>query len=174
MTRLDKAFLYVPHILSSFDLAGKENHLSHQRRCAEPELVSDHIKTNLFFRTTMAFSRTSASQLAKSVFQSTRQGSSVADLRKTPLYDSNVSLGGKMVEFGGWAMPVTYGGPEGGIMQTHLHTRANAGLFDVSHMVPVKIHGKDRARFMEHVVVGDIQDLESGMGQLSVIPNHQG
>jgi len=122
----------------------------------------------------MAISRTSARQLAKSAFRSIRYGSSVADLRKTPLYDTNVSLGGKMVEFGGWAMPVTYGGQEGGIMHTHLHTRANAGLFDVSHMVPVKIHGKDRARFMEHVVVGDIQDLESGMGQLSVIPNHQG
>ena len=79
-----------------------------------------------------------------------------------------------MVEFGGWAMPVTYGGKEGGIMHTHLHTRASAGLFDVSHMVPVRIHGKDRATFMEKVLVADIQELPENMGTLSLIPNEQG
>ena len=97
-----------------------------------------------------------------------------SELRKTPLYDLNVELGGKMVEFGGWAMPVTYGGKEGGILPTHLHTRANAGLFDVSHMVPVRFYGKDRARFMETFLVSDIQELEENMGTLSSIPNHEG
>lgn len=79
-----------------------------------------------------------------------------------------------MVEFGGWDMPVIYGGPEGGIVHTHMHTRKSAGLFDVSHMVPVKIHGKDRAAFMERVVVGDIKELPANMGTLSLITNEKG
>lgn len=97
-----------------------------------------------------------------------------SELRRTPLYDLNLELGGKMVEFGGWAMPVTYAGKEGGILPSHLHTRASAGLFDVSHMVPVRFHGKDRARFMETFLVGDIQELEQNMGTLSSITNHDG
>lgn len=79
-----------------------------------------------------------------------------------------------MVEFGGWAMPVTYGGKEGGIIQTHLHTREKAGLFDVSHMVPVRFHGKDRAEFLEKVLVADVKELPENMGSLSLIPNEQG
>lgn len=59
-------------------------------------------------------------------------------------------------------------------MHTHMHTRENAGLFDVSHMVPCRVHGKDRAAFMEKVLVGDIQDLPENMGQLSLLPNEQG
>ena len=97
-----------------------------------------------------------------------------APLRKTPLYNVNVQLGGKMVEFGGWDMPVQYAGKEGGILQSHLHCRKSAGIFDVSHMIPVKFYGKDRAAFMEKVLVGDIQDLPEGMGQLSLITNEQG
>eukprot|EP00658_Telonema_sp_P-2_P000803 TRINITY_DN1028_c0_g1_i6.p1 TRINITY_DN1028_c0_g1~~TRINITY_DN1028_c0_g1_i6.p1 ORF type:complete len:377 (+),score=120.07 TRINITY_DN1028_c0_g1_i6:178-1308(+) len=89
-------------------------------------------------------------------------------------YELNRELGGKMVEFGGWSMPVTYGGKQGGIMPTHLHTRESAGLFDVSHMVPVRFYGRDRARFLETFLVGDIQELPENMGQLSNIPNHQG
>lgn len=79
-----------------------------------------------------------------------------------------------MVEFGGWEMPVIYAGAEGGIVHTHLHTRKSAGLFDVSHMVPLRIHGKDRAAFMEKVVVGDIQELPANMGTLSLITNDKG
>ncbi|HID07126.1 MAG TPA: glycine cleavage system aminomethyltransferase GcvT, partial [Armatimonadetes bacterium] len=50
------------------------------------------------------------------------------DLLKTPLYDLHIELGAKMVPFAGYAMPVQYAG---GIMREHLHTRAQAGLFDV-------------------------------------------
>ena len=53
-------------------------------------------------------------------------------LRKTPLWETHTALGGKMVEFGGWDMPVQY--PEG-IVKSHEHTRKAAGLFDVSHML---------------------------------------
>ena len=155
-----------------------------------------------------------ASRLLRRTLPLTRSfASESAPLRKTPLYDLNVERGGKMVEFGGWSMPLTYAGkegapdctvslssrcnciylllfstslqsllcslttlrlPAGGIMSTHLHTRENAGLFDVSHMVPLRFYGKDRARFMETFLVGDIQELPENMGTLSSIPNAQG
>ena len=95
-------------------------------------------------------------------------------LRKTPLWQLNKDLGGTMVEFGGWDMPVKYGGKEGGIMHSHLHTREQAGLFDVSHMVPVRFHGADRAKFMETFLLGDILELPENVGTLSSIPNDQG
>jgi aminomethyltransferase len=56
----------------------------------------------------------------------------MGELRRTILYDRHVSLGAKMVEFGGWEMPVFY---PTGIVEEHLATRKGAGLFDVSHMV---------------------------------------
>eukprot|EP00656_Telonema_subtile_P043214 TRINITY_DN49609_c0_g1_i2.p1 TRINITY_DN49609_c0_g1~~TRINITY_DN49609_c0_g1_i2.p1 ORF type:complete len:405 (+),score=113.39 TRINITY_DN49609_c0_g1_i2:76-1290(+) len=117
--------------------------------------------------------RTSAT-VARSMNASRGYAAAAGELRKTPLYDLNVELGGKMVEFGGWSMPVTYGGKEGGILPTHMHTREAAGMFDVSHMVPVRFYGKDRAKFMESFLVGDIQEIPENMGQLSSIPNEQG
>ncbi len=54
-----------------------------------------------------------------------------ADLQRTPLYELHVALGAKMVPFAGYEMPVQY---PLGILKEHLHTRAGAGLFDVSHM----------------------------------------
>mgnify|MGYP001793324271 CR=1 FL=1 len=55
----------------------------------------------------------------------------MGDLKHTPLHALHEELGGKMVPFAGYAMPVQYGL---GVMKEHLHTRAKAGLFDVSHM----------------------------------------
>ncbi|MDD4075459.1 MAG: glycine cleavage system aminomethyltransferase GcvT, partial [Eubacteriales bacterium] len=52
------------------------------------------------------------------------------NLKKTPLYDTHVKLGGKIVDFGGWAMPVQYSSP----IEEHMAVRKNVGLFDVSHM----------------------------------------
>ena len=101
-------------------------------------------------------------------------GDAASELRRTPLYTLNTELGGTMVEFGGWAMPVKYAGKEGGIMHSHLHTRSAAGLFDVSHMVPLRFHGADRAAFMETFLLGDILELPEGMGTLSSIPNDAG
>jgi len=68
-------------------------------------------------------------------------------------------------------MPIRY---PLGIMKEHLHTRQKAGLFDVSHMVPVRVTGKDRARFMETVTVADVKALPEGMGSLSLITNEDG
>ena len=92
-------------------------------------------------------------------------------LRRTPLYDTHVALGGKMVPFGGWEMPVQY--PEG-IVKSHEHTRAAAGLFDVSHMLGVKVKGADRVAFMEKLCPADVKSLKDGFGSLTVIPNEEG
>ena len=69
-------------------------------------------------------------------------------LRTTPLYALHVELGGKMVPFAGYDMPVQY---PAGILKEHLHTRAKAGLFDVSHMGQAFLSGADPARALERV-----------------------
>mmetsp|Transcript_21958 Transcript_21958/g.26753 ORF Transcript_21958/g.26753 Transcript_21958/m.26753 type:complete len:422 (+) Transcript_21958:114-1379(+) len=94
-----------------------------------------------------------------------------SQVKKTAVYDVHVALGGKMVEFAGYYLPVQY--PKG-VKQEHLHTRESASLFDVSHMGQVKIYGPDRVKFVEKLVVGDIQALEEGHSQLSVITNENG
>ncbi|CAH0474348.1 unnamed protein product [Peronospora belbahrii] len=78
-----------------------------------------------------------------------------------------------MVPFGGYAMPVQY---SAGVLQSHLHTReqGKASLFDVSHMGQVRITGNDRLEFLETVVVGDLQGLETGEAKLSLITNDKG
>lgn len=102
-----------------------------------------------------------------------RHFSAAALLKKTPLYDLHVSLGGKMVPFAGYSMPVQY---KAGVLQSHLHTReqGKASLFDVSHMGQLRITGKDRVKFLESVVVGDLEALKSGEAKLSLITNDQG
>jgi aminomethyltransferase len=80
-----------------------------------------------------------------------------ADLRTTPLHALHLSLGAKMVPFAGYDMPVQY---PTGILTEHLHCRAAAGLFDVSHMGQLRLVGNDAARELERLVPADIAALE--------------
>ncbi|KAJ1969068.1 hypothetical protein IWQ62_000866 [Dispira parvispora] len=91
---------------------------------------------------------------------------------QTPLYDFHVSHGGRMVPYAGYSMPVQYEGL--GILASHQHTRQAASLFDVSHMLQVRFTGKDRVRFLESLVVADLQNLPAGQMTLSVLTNDQG
>lgn len=93
------------------------------------------------------------------------------ELKTTVLHDKHVALGGKMVPFAGYSMPVQY--PDG-IKESHLFVRSSAGLFDVSHMGQVRLHGADRVAFIEKLVVGDIQALTEGAGVLSMLTNDRG
>jgi aminomethyltransferase len=93
-------------------------------------------------------------------------------VRRTPLYDFHVRHGGRMVEFAGWSLPVQY--TDMGIIDSCLHTRSRASLFDVSHMLQVHIHGKDRERFVESVTVGDIQGLKVGESRLTLLTTKDG
>jgi aminomethyltransferase len=81
------------------------------------------------------------------------------DLARTPLYDLHCALGARMTGFAGYAMPVQY---PAGIISEHLHTRARAGLFDVSHMGQAILAGSHAARRLETLVPGEIAALAPG------------
>lgn len=91
-------------------------------------------------------------------------------LKTTPLNALHRELGAKMVPFAGYDMPVQY---PAGILTEHKHTRAAAGLFDVSHMGQVRITGTDPARSIERLVPGDIVDLPVGRMRYTVFTNDQ-
>ncbi|MEM7172572.1 MAG: glycine cleavage system aminomethyltransferase GcvT [Pseudomonadota bacterium] len=78
---------------------------------------------------------------------------------RTPLYDLHVELGGKMVPFAGYELPIQY---PAGIMTEHKHTRAEASLFDVSHMGQVRLDGDDRAAALEAILPADVQGIKPG------------
>ena len=92
--------------------------------------------------------------------------------KKTSLYDFHVANGGKMVDFVGWMLPVQY--KDFGIIDSCLHTRSKASLFDVSHMGQLEIFGNDREEFVESVTVGDVRILKPGESRLSLITNDLG
>lgn len=93
-------------------------------------------------------------------------------LRTLPLDALHKSLGAQMVPFCGWSMPLGYKGHS--LVASHLHTREAASLFDVSHMMQVRLHGRDRVKFIESLVVGNIAELQPGEGTLSLITNENG
>lgn len=93
------------------------------------------------------------------------------DLLKTPLFALHEELGGKMVPFAGYAMPVQY---PLGVMGEHNHTRTSAGLFDVSHMGQVVITGPKADEWMETLVPGNIVDLKTNQIRYSMFTNDQG
>ena len=99
------------------------------------------------------------------------QEQSDTPLKRTPLYDQHVACGAKMVPFAGYEMPVQY---PLGIMAEHRHTRAKAGLFDVSHMGQVRVTSSDPARAIESLVPGDIQALAPGRMRYTLFTNETG
>jgi aminomethyltransferase len=92
-------------------------------------------------------------------------------LRRTPLHALHVELGGKMVPFAGYDMPVQY---PTGILKEHLHTRAKAGLFDTSHMGQAFLSGGDPARALERVTPADLVGLKEGMQRYGLLLNDAG
>lgn len=92
-------------------------------------------------------------------------------LKTTPLYDAHVELGGKMVDFAGYALPVQY---KASIMDSHVHCRMEAALFDVSHMGQVILQGEGHIAFLESLTVADIEALETNQGRLSLLMNEKG
>lgn len=91
--------------------------------------------------------------------------------KRTPLYDLHVELGGKMVDFAGWEMPVQY---PMGIMGEHTHTRTKAGLFDVSHMGQVILRGEDVAAKLETLVPSAMTTLKEGKARYTFFTNENG
>jgi len=99
-----------------------------------------------------------------------------ASLKRTPLYALHLRLGARMVPFAGYEMPVQY---PSGIIKEHLHTRAAAGLFDVSHMGQIALRPRsgrfpDAARALEALVPADILGLADGRQRYTVLTNDAG
>jgi aminomethyltransferase len=92
-------------------------------------------------------------------------------LKTTPLNEAHRALGGKMVEFGGWDMPVQY--PAGTIAE-HLRTRTAAGLFDVSHMGEVHVDGPDAIKFVNSITTNDVTKLIDGQAHYSALTRENG
>src|SRR5258708_34610958 len=92
-------------------------------------------------------------------------------LQTTPLHALHVSLGAKMVGFAGYEMPVQY---PTGIIKEHLHTRAAAGLFDVSHMGQAFLDGEDAAQALEQLTPADIIGLKDGQMRYALLLNDEG
>jgi aminomethyltransferase len=97
-------------------------------------------------------------------------------LKRTPLHALHLRLGGRMVPFAGYDMPVQYAS---GIIREHLHTRSAAGLFDVSHMAQIMLRPRsgdiaDAARALETLAPGDIAGLAPGRQRYTVLTNGSG
>ncbi len=95
----------------------------------------------------------------------------MSEPRKTPLYDLHVELGGKMVDFAGWMMPVNYGA---GVAAEHKQCREKAALFDVSHMGQVELRGRRVKQQMETLVPSSITTLPIGKARYTFFTNPQG
>lgn len=80
------------------------------------------------------------------------------DAKHTPLYENHVRLGGKMVEFGGWALPVQYSA----ILAEHRAVREDCGLFDVSHMGEIAVKGEKALDFLNLLCTNDFSGMENG------------
>jgi aminomethyltransferase len=91
-------------------------------------------------------------------------------LKKTPLNARHRSLGARMVEFGGWDMPVEYSG----IVNEHMAVRTRAGLFDVSHMGEIEIAGRDALQAVQHITSNDASTLAVNQIQYSALTTPQG
>ncbi len=91
-------------------------------------------------------------------------------LKKTPLHARHRALGARMVEFGGWDMPVEYTG----IVDEHMAVRTRAGLFDVSHMGEIEIAGADALKAVQHITSNDASRLAINQIQYSALTTPEG
>lgn len=91
-------------------------------------------------------------------------------LKQTPLVTEHEALGARMMEFGGWWMPVQYGG----ILQEHQAVRTQAGLFDISHMGEIWVSGEAAETFLNRMLTNDVRLLDEGSGQYSLLLNERG
>jgi len=100
---------------------------------------------------------------------------------RTPLYPFHIQWGAKMVDFAGWEMPLLYAPPpdafsgwKGGILEEHRQVRSSGGLFDVSHMGRVRVHGRHARRFLERLCTRRISDMQPGQCRYSLVCNDRG
>jgi len=90
--------------------------------------------------------------------------------KRTALYEEHVRLGGRMIDFGGWDLPVQYSG----LMEEHLACRNAAGLFDVSHMGEVHVEGPDAESYLNDLLTNNVSKVAVGQAQYSVMCQDDG
>jgi len=95
-------------------------------------------------------------------------------LKKTALNATHRALKAKMVDFGGWDMPVEYPGPGGGVMAEHLAVRTSVGLFDVSHMGEIQFRGPGSLAAVQHITMNDASRLKDGQAHYSALLTPEG
>jgi len=91
-------------------------------------------------------------------------------MKKTPLYDRHERLGAKIIDFGGWAMPVQYSN----VIAEHRTTREAAGLFDICHMGEIDVKGSGAFALLQYVMSRNLEGQEIGQMKLGILPNRQG
>src|SRR5678809_1444176 len=91
-------------------------------------------------------------------------------MKRTPLYQIHQDLGAKLIEFGGWEMPVQYTS----IVDEHLAVRKAAGLFDISHMGELLVSGTAGESFLNQTLTNDVRKLAPGQGQYTLCCNERG
>ena len=96
---------------------------------------------------------------------------SAPSLKQTPLNAVHRRMGGRMVDFGGWEMPLQY--PSGTIEEHHA-TRTRAGLFDVSHMGEIEVRGPQAIPFINRLCSNDVAKLADGQAHYSALTTHEG
>ena len=97
----------------------------------------------------------------------------VASSRKTALNAVHRQMGAKMVDFNGWDMPVEYP-KHGGLIAEHLAVRNGVGVFDVSHMGDIRVHGPEALAAIQHITMNDASKLNAGQAQYSAMLYPQG
>ncbi len=95
-------------------------------------------------------------------------------LKKTALNATHRALKAKMVDFGGWDMPVEYPGPGGGLIAEHMAVRTGVGLFDVSHMGEIQFRGPGSLDAVQHITMNDASRLKDGQAHYSALLTPQG
>lgn len=94
----------------------------------------------------------------------------MSDLRRTPLYERHVEAGAKTADFGGWDMPTEYEG----VLAEHAAVRGAVGLFDVSHMGKIRVHGAGAKDALNAVLANDLDRITDGQAQYSMLLNDAG
>ena len=88
---------------------------------------------------------------------------------KTPLYQEHIACGGKMVDFAGWLMPVNYGSQ----IAEHTAVRSDAGMFDVSHMTIIDVHGDQAEAFLQRLIANDVARLKINQALYGALLNER-
>ena len=97
----------------------------------------------------------------------------MTEIMRTVFWEEHKGLGAKMVDFGGWEMPIQY---PSGIVMEHLETRKGAGIFDVSHMGRFRVSGGQACAFLQHVLTNNAEALDPEIvgSHYTLIPNETG